>query len=173
MRLLKVLFDSGSEATMFNRNSLPSDCRLHPLSDPILSQTTAGKFATHSWVQMEDIILPEFDRNRRVNFQQALVFDGDVRYDVILGRDFLGKAGIKLDHELHEMQWMNNIIPMKERSEVEKIRSAFVDTLEQDNFVDELVDNFIMDAKYEEVDTDKLAMEQQHLTHQQREDLKM
>ena len=39
-------------------------------------------------VHLRDLRLPEFDKNRRIDEQKALIFDGKCRYDVILGADF-------------------------------------------------------------------------------------
>jgi hypothetical protein len=46
-------------------------------------------------VAMRDIKLPEFDKNRHINQQKVLGFDNDnVKYDIILGTNFLSKTGI-------------------------------------------------------------------------------
>ena len=51
-------------------------------------------------VTLRDIGLPEFDKNRRIAQQKALVFDNDnCHYDMILGTNFLSKTGIKLDYD--------------------------------------------------------------------------
>jgi hypothetical protein len=44
-------------------------------------------------VVLHNLRLPELDKNRNVDQQQALTFDADsCRYDVILGADFLSKT---------------------------------------------------------------------------------
>ena len=48
------------------------------------------------------ILLPEIYKNIIVNNQTELVFDSDFRYDVILGSEFLQKAGMILNAQLEE-----------------------------------------------------------------------
>ena len=40
--------------------------------------------------------MPELNKNRVVDRHEALVFDGKVRYDLILGANFLTKTGIDI-----------------------------------------------------------------------------
>jgi hypothetical protein len=56
-------------------------------------------------VTMQDIILPEFDKNRRINQQKVLVFDNNnVKYNIILGTNFLSKTGMKLIYSEGNME---------------------------------------------------------------------
>ena len=44
-------------------------------------------------VTLRDLHLPEFDKNRRIAQQKALIFDNDnCQYDMILGTNFLSKT---------------------------------------------------------------------------------
>jgi hypothetical protein len=62
---------------------------------------------------MRDLRLPEFDKNRRINQQKDLVFDNDnVKYDIILGTNFLSKTGIKLNYSEGNMEWFDCSIPL-------------------------------------------------------------
>ncbi len=64
-------------------------------------------------VTMQDIRLPEFDKNRCINQQKVLVFDNDnVKYDIILGTNFLSKTGIKLNYSEGNMEWFDCSIPL-------------------------------------------------------------
>ena len=94
MRLLRVLFDSGGTVTMVNRRCLPKGCNPHVLDKAITSNTISGTMKTKCVVKLEGIVLPEFDRNKKIDEQMALVFDGPSKYDLILGRDFLQKIGL-------------------------------------------------------------------------------
>ena len=38
------------------------------------------------------------DKNRVIDQNKVLVFDGDIRYDLILGADFLTKSGIDIKY---------------------------------------------------------------------------
>ena len=63
---------------------------------------------------MRDIRLPEFDKNRRIDQQKCLVFDNDnCNYDIILGTNFLSKAGIKLNYEDETMEWFDTTLPLR------------------------------------------------------------
>ena len=60
-------------------------------------RTLAGHLKTQEVVTMQDIRLPEFDKNRRINQQKVLVFDNDnAKYDIILSTNFLYKTGKKV-----------------------------------------------------------------------------
>ena len=57
--------------------------------------------------------LPELDKNRNVDQQKALIFDADsCRYDVILGADFLSKAGIDVKYSTGTIEWFDNELPL-------------------------------------------------------------
>ena len=64
-------------------------------------------------VTLRDLRLPEFDKKWRISQQKALVFDNDqVKYDVILGTNFLSKTGIKLNYSEGKMEWFDCSIPL-------------------------------------------------------------
>jgi hypothetical protein len=63
-------------------------------------------------IVMRKIRLPEFDKNRVVEEQKALVFDGQCKYDVIFGADFLSKTGIDIKYSLGIIEWFDNELPM-------------------------------------------------------------
>jgi hypothetical protein len=84
---------------MIKRSALPKGIITKILGDTKLVRTLAGHFKTQEVVTMQDIRLPEFNKNRLINQQKVLVFDNDnVKYDIILGRYFLSKTGIKLNY---------------------------------------------------------------------------
>jgi hypothetical protein len=59
----------------------------------------SGQFFSKQVVTLCDIHLHEFDKNRKIDQQQALVFDNNpCQYNMILGSNFLTKAGLKLDY---------------------------------------------------------------------------
>ena len=65
-RLLRVLFDSGGSATLFHEDALPRGCKPTSLEHTIRSNTVEGTFESKSIVLMENIILPEFDCNKKL-----------------------------------------------------------------------------------------------------------
>jgi hypothetical protein len=77
---------------MIKRSALPKGI----ITKTKLVRTLAGCLKTQEVVTMQDVRLPEFDKNRCINQQKVLVFDNDnIKYDVILGTNFLSKTGIK------------------------------------------------------------------------------
>jgi hypothetical protein len=85
---------------MIKRSALPKGIITKLLGDTKL----AGHLKTKEVVTMQDIRLPEFDMNRRINQQKVLVFDNNnVKYDIILGTNFLSKTGIKLNYSDRNM----------------------------------------------------------------------
>ena len=86
-RLLSVLFDSGSTKTMIHKRCLPPRAKPNILPERQKMNTIVGQYYAQEEVTMEDVVLPEFDRNKHIQKQKALVFEQPCRYDLILGRD--------------------------------------------------------------------------------------
>ena len=93
---------------------LPKGTNTVPLKEAKKISCMAGVMTTQEMVQLRDIRLPEFDKNRRVAEQKALVFHKKLRYDLILGADFLTKVGINIIYENGTMTWLGNTLPMRE-----------------------------------------------------------
>ncbi len=84
---------------MIKRSALPKGIITRLLGDTKLVRTLARHLKMQQVVTMQDIRLPEFNKNRCINQQKVLVFDNDnVKYDIILGTNFLFKTGIKLNY---------------------------------------------------------------------------
>ncbi len=107
-RLFQVLFDSGLDVSMIERSALPKGIITKLLSDTKLVRTLAGCLKMQDVVTMWDLRLPKFDKNRPVNKQKVLVFDNDnIKYDIILGTNFLSKTVIKLNYSEGNMEWFD------------------------------------------------------------------
>ena len=74
--LLKVLLDPGSTKTLISRKALPKGTKPTALDTIRNVSTLAGSMQTSDLVHLRDMRLPEFDKNRRIDEQKALVFDG-------------------------------------------------------------------------------------------------
>jgi hypothetical protein len=98
-RLFLVLFDSGLNVSMIiMRSAMPKGVITKLLGDTKLVRTLTGCLKMQEVIMMQDLRLPEFDKNRRINQQKVLVFDNDnVNFDIILGKNFLSKTGIILN----------------------------------------------------------------------------
>jgi hypothetical protein len=96
--LLKVLFDPGSTLTLISRKRLPRHCKPCAITNKCQIHTLAGTCTAKEMLVMRKIRLPEFGKKRVVEEQKALVFDGQCKYDVIFGADFLSKTGIDIKY---------------------------------------------------------------------------
>jgi hypothetical protein len=63
-------------------------------------------------VIMGNVRLPKLDKNRVVEQQKALVFDGQIKYNVIFGSDFLSKTDIDINFSTGIIEWFDNEWPM-------------------------------------------------------------
>ena len=96
---MRVLLDSSLTVSMIKRSVLPPKVVTKSISETKNISTLAGKLQAREVVTLRVLRLPEFDKNRRVSQQKALVFDNDhVKYNIILGKNFLSKTGIKLNY---------------------------------------------------------------------------
>ena len=82
-KLLKVLFDSGSSGCLIKKSALPKGIVPQELTNAKSFKTLAGKFDTTHIVTLRDVRLPEFDKNRSISQQRALIFDNDnCKYEI-------------------------------------------------------------------------------------------
>ena len=179
-KLLKVLLDSGSSSCLIKRSALPQGIIPKELNTPKKFTKLAGKLLAHSVVTLRDIRLPEFDKNRHVDQQRALIFDNDkCKYDVIFGTNFLSKVGIKLDYETGEMTWFDNVLPMRPSTGLTSTDFAVMEDhyhiqLEDDLLGDDWLDCYateILDAKYEWTNIENIVKGLEHLSSSQQNDL--
>jgi hypothetical protein len=131
-------------------------------------------------VTMQDIRLPEFNKNRRINQQKFLVFDNDnVKYDIILGTNFLSKTGIKLKYSEGNMKWFDCSIPLcppggLDSKEIDAMEDMFHIQVEDKIFGEDWLECFaaeILDAKYEKTDVAEVVKKLTHLHAHQKADL--
>jgi hypothetical protein len=92
-RILRAMLDSGGSHTMISSRMLPKGAT-PSLETGRTFKTIAGKFFSGRLVSLSDIVMPEFDKTRKIDGIKAFVFDEPCVYDIILGRDFLHKTGI-------------------------------------------------------------------------------
>jgi hypothetical protein len=98
---------------MIKRSALPKGILTKLLGETKLVRTLAGRLKMQEVVTMQDLRLPEFDKNRRINQQKVLVFDNNnIKYNIILGTNFLSKTGIKLNYSEGNMEWFDCFIPL-------------------------------------------------------------
>jgi hypothetical protein len=75
--------------------------------------TLADSYQSSAMVVMRNLRLPEFDNNRNVEQQKALIFESDTcRYDVILGADLSTKTEIDVRCSTGTTEWFKNELPL-------------------------------------------------------------
>jgi hypothetical protein len=129
---------------------------------------------------MQDLRLPEFDKNRRINQQKVLVFDNDnVKYDIILCTNFLSKTEIKMNYSEGNMEWFDCSIPLHppgglDSNEFNAMEDMFHIQVEDDIFGEDWLECFateILDVKYEKTDVAEVVKGLTHLNAHQKADL--
>ena len=81
--------DSGSHKTLIHKSALPEGVQLENLGTQKRLLTIAGEYTSMYKVPLKNIVLPEFDRHRKVLEGEAYVYDAPCRYQYILGNNFL------------------------------------------------------------------------------------
>jgi hypothetical protein len=179
-RLFGVLFDLGSNVSMIKRSALPKGIITKFIGGTKLVRTLAGHLKMQEVVTMQDLRLPKFDKNRRINQQQVLVFDNDnVKYNTLLGTNFLSKIGIKLNYSEGNMEWFDCSIPLcppggLDSKEFDAMEDVFHIQVKEELFGDDWLKCFatkILDAKYEKTDVVEVMKGLTHPYAQQKADL--
>ncbi len=165
---------------MINRSALPKGVITKLLGDTKLVRTLAGRLKTQKIVTMQDIRLPEFNKNRRINQQKVLVFDNDnIKYDIILGTNFLSKTGIKLNYSEGNMEQFDCSIPLcppggLDLKEFDAMEDMFYIQVKDKIFGEDWLECFateILDAKYDKTDVAEVVKGLTHLNTHQKADL--
>jgi hypothetical protein len=108
------------------------------------------------------------------------VFDNDkVKYDIILGTNFLSKAGIKLNYTEENMEWFGCSIPLcppggLDLKEFNAMEDMIHIQVEDEIFGEDWLECFaseILDAKYERADVAEVVKGLTHLNAHQKADL--
>ncbi len=168
---------------MINRKCLPRNCKPCEITSSRQINTLAGTYTSTEVVIMRNLRLPEFDKNRNVDQQKALVFQSETcKYDVILGADFLTKTGIDVKYSTGTMEWFNSELPLcnphlLKPKDFEAMACIVEIQQEEELFGMDWYDPTcyaieILDAKYEKVEVDEVTNQLTHLNLQQKEDLK-
>ena len=182
-RLLKVLLDSGSTATLINKRCLPRKCQPYKTSQNRMVNTLAGSYQSSAMVVMRNLRLPELDKHRNIEQHKALIFESDnCKYDVILGADFLTKTGIDVKYSTNTIEWFDNEIPLRDPHLLkDKDFNAMANIIEiqqeaeffgMDWYDPNCYAIEILDAKYEMVPIDDVIQQLVHLNQKQKADIK-
>jgi hypothetical protein len=165
---------------MIKRSALPKGVITKLLGDTKHVRALTGHFKMQEVVTIRGIRLPEFDKNRRINQQKVLVFDNDnVKYDIILGTNFLSKTEIKLNFSEENMEWFDCSIPLcppggLDSKEFDAMEDMFHIQVEDKIFGEDWLECFtteILDAKYDKTDVAEVVRGLTHLNTHQKADL--
>jgi hypothetical protein len=165
---------------MIKRSALPKGIIKKLLGDTKIVRTLAGHLKTQEVITKQDIRVPEFNKNRCINQQKVLVFDNDnIKYDVILGTNFLSKTEIKLNYSEGSMEWFDCSIPLcppggLDSKEFDAMEDMFHIQVEDEIFGEDWLECFateILDAKYEKTDVAEVVNGLTHLNAHQKADL--
>ncbi len=108
-----MLIDSESTTILINKKCLPRHCKPCKISTSRKVSTLAETYTSTEIIIMHNLRLPEFDKNRNVDQQKALVFQPETcKYNVILGADFLTKVDIDVKYSTGTMEWFDNESPL-------------------------------------------------------------
>ncbi len=150
------------------------------IGDTKLVRTLAGHLKTQEVITMRDLRLPEFDKNRRNNNKKVLLFDNNnVKYNIILGTNFLSKTGIKLNYSEGNMEWFDCSIPLSppgglDSKEFDAMEDIFHIQVKDEIFDEDWLECFateILDAKYERTDVAEVVKGLTHLNAHWKADL--
>jgi hypothetical protein len=168
---------------MIKRSALPKGVITKLLGDTKLVRTLAGYYKMQEVITMQDIRLPEFDKNRRINQQKVLVvlvFDNDnVKYNIILGTNFLSKTRINFNYSEGNIEWFDCSIPLHppgglDLKEFDVMEDMFNIQVEDKIFGEDWLECFateILDAKYERTDVAEVVKGLTHVNAHQKADL--
>ncbi len=94
------------------------------------------------------------------------MFYKDCKFNIIFGTNFLDKFGFTINYNENLLQWIDHEIPLKNPDEFSN-NNMFIDlnddlclSKEDSMFDQEILDNYgvqILDAKYKQVDTNKVG----------------
>jgi hypothetical protein len=108
-------------------------------------------------------------------------FDNDnCNYDIILGTNFLSKAGIKLNYEDETMEWFDTTLPLRptgvglEAEDFDAMVDSFHIQVENELFGEDWLQSFaiaMLDAKYEFTQVRDVVDQLSHLNMHQKADL--
>jgi hypothetical protein len=111
--LLKVLFDSGSDKTIFKRSSLPQGIEPSTGKKRKASGMNASSVIDQD-ILLTDIALPEFSLSQRIPGPiHAIVMNMDTQYNLIIGMDVMHVIGLDLHNSSQTIVWNGNHVPFK------------------------------------------------------------
>lgn len=125
------------------------------------------KTTSNKAVQIEKLSFSEVNGNISIYAQIAYLFDAHCCYNIIFDADFLD-----INYNNNILQWMDHKIPLKNPDEFFTNNMPFdlnddICLTKEENMFDwEILNNYakqILDAKYKQIDTNKITFNQKHI----------
>ena len=158
---LKCLLDSGASGSLIAAKHA-AKLRKKPSKGPKTIWTTpAGTMSTTHKCQCT-FLLPEFHRDRVIEWDINISSTNFGDYDMIIGRDILHGLGIKFDFSDLTMEWDAVTVPMRDADRVQE--DAFY--VHEPEAITEATQRIktILDAKYEKANLKEVAASANHLS---------
>ena len=135
-------------------------------------KTLVGTFEPTRQIRLERITLPELDKRNTVDYHDALVFDGDCRYNMICSQYFCRKLGIVVNFKDNAITWVDSKVMMTPTSMVNDCTSVLFAALDRadeeilddyENMLDCYASKRILYAKYEKSNIPFVCKQQKYL----------
>ena len=165
LKTIKILFDSGASDTIVAKSVIGS-IKTRKCADQ--QWNTAGGATTTSEKAIIQFNLPEFYAKTVIQ-KDVFVFNQELNYDMIIGRDLMTELGINLDFFHQKVKWQEAEIPMK-MPNCTLNNSFYVQDSELLNSEADRIKQ-ILDAKYEAADLKEIAEEADHLSEEEKQQL--
>ena len=184
-KVLKVLFDTGSDTTFISRKALPKGCNPKTVTN-FEVMGIGGKKPHNQSVVLKDIIFPEFSPTRKIDKTiKAIVLEDECPYDIILGVDVMVPLGIDVSCTTQTISWSDLKVSWKPQkyfddstlSNMARNSHAFYCDDPLSEWIDARAyyaqpDNGkLKESLYDVVPTKEITDQQLHLTSEQRNDL--
>ena len=177
-KIFTCLLDSGASNTIIRHDQLPPNTIPKRLQIPIQTRTLMGHQNINTYVEMKNIILPEFSYACKIEKAIAYVVETKhCNYDMIIGRDFLKNNEIDISFKQNTISWLDQQITMKTDQFWTQNINWYDSLLNNEDNQDKLfAENYIIHqqikhSKYEAANLKEVITLQTHLNQEQQRQL--
>jgi RNase H-like domain found in reverse transcriptase/Reverse transcriptase (RNA-dependent DNA polymerase)/Integrase zinc binding domain len=165
---LKCLMDTGASGSLMS-DKYSGRLRTKPTKGPKTVWTTPGGELTTTTKSKCTLMLPEFHRDRVIEWDINITPKKLGEYDMIMGRDILQALGIKFDFTDLTMEWDGATVPMRDTTQLEA-EAFYIQEPEAVTYETDRIKR-ILDAKYEKANLREVVSEATHLSKEQQDEL--
>ena len=162
---LKCLLDSGASGSMIAAKH-ESKLTCVSTAGPATTWSTPGGDLTTTKTCKCKFVMPEFYRDRVIEWNVSLAPTNLGAHDMIIGRDILQGLGIKFDFTDLTIEWDGVVLPMRDTESM--TQEAYY--IHEPDIIEAETERIrgILDAKYEKADLAEVAAQATHLTQSER-----